>query len=151
MITLGTISRALSNPEQLVNNAVAKAMEQESVAMVELQKAQMLKGIAKDGAPIGKYRSGIYAIQKYKQSQAAGLGQVDLRLSGSFYSGVFLKVNNFQFEFNSHDSKTELLRTKYRDRFFGIAPQNQGQLIDIIQNPTVAIIAAKTGLSIVRG
>lgn len=92
-------------------------------ALKEYQQEQMLEGKSKIGK-IGKYRSKSYAGRKYAINPKAGLGNVDLKLTGSFQSKIVIKVKNDSVAFDSTDEKAKKLIKKYGKNVFGLNKEN---------------------------
>ncbi|PHJ59272.1 hypothetical protein VF04_35005 [Nostoc linckia z7] len=121
MATLFSLHRGIDKAIQQAIPITARAMQDSKQVAEAAQRDQMLHGKDKNGNPIGKYRSGVYAIDKYRLSSLAGLGFADLKLTGAFHRGIFLKVNGDSYGFDSTDSKTGKLTTKYGDRIWGLS------------------------------
>ena len=100
---------------------------------VALQKDQMLHGLANDGAQIGKYRSDDYAQKKSSMNALPGYGNVDLRYTGDFQSGIFAEARSDGFVVDSLDQKSNMLMEKYGDRIFTLEDNHKQQYIDLLR------------------
>ncbi len=69
------------------------------------------------GEKIGKYRSSKYARVKNEMNPLAGLGNVDLKLTGAFHAGIKVTVNAETFTTESIDKKGPDLKAKYGEVF----------------------------------
>lgn len=89
---------------------------------VRLQKDQMFHGLNSDDAPIGQYKSPLYAAQKNAQNPTPGFGIPDLRLKGDFYSGIFADARAEGIVVDSADYKSSDLMAKFSERIFTLGP-----------------------------
>lgn len=78
---------------------------------------------------IGKYRSSIYAKYKNAVNPLAGIGNVDLILTGAFTRGIAVTVTGEDYNIWSSDTKTEDLVTRYGGQIFGLNPKNKQEYI----------------------
>lgn len=116
---------ALNNLEKLLQGLQAWDGRQEFVQIVDdnreeiirLEQQQMLSGKKADDSHIGQYKSGKYALMKWQQNPLAGMGNVDLHLTGAFFNDMFVDVRTLSFVMDSGDSKAGDLIDKYGDPF----------------------------------
>lgn len=87
------------------------------------QKEQLLQGVSSTGGTFRKYRSASYAKLKNKMNPIPGLGNPDLKYTGSFYDGIFVTVANGIITIGSHDEKAQMLEANYKN-VFGLDPQD---------------------------
>lgn len=118
----------------------------ERPTLADMQEQQMMSGLASDGAVIGRYRNTAYAQKKNKMNPKAGLGNVDLRLTGSFQSDIFVQPEEDRIVFGSGDPKTNELTAKYGDRIFGLTMENLSEYRGIFYKRFQAFITQITGL-----
>ena len=95
-----------------------------------LQKDQMIHGLNSKGTQIGKYRSPAYAQKKSSMNPLAGEGNVDLKLTGDFYSGIFTDVRSDGILVDSADQKSEALQQKYGETIFGLDDDNKQEYVN---------------------
>ena len=96
----------------------------------ELQKRQMMKGLASDGGKIGEYASEDYAEEKFRLSDEAGFGNVDLRLHGPFQNRIKVEVSDEGIDVDSDDEKTEALVEKYGKRIWTLNDNSRQEFVD---------------------
>lgn len=97
---------------------------------LKLQKDQLLHGLNAKGEEIGFYRNEDYADKKHRQNPKAGFGNVDLKLTGSFYEGISTHISNEGFLIESSDAKAPALEKKYGDPF-GLADERKQSYADL--------------------
>lgn len=73
-----------------------------------------------DGEPLEFYRSIAYSIIKNQINPSPGFGRPDLKDTGDFYRGFNLTVTEDEFEIDSTDEKSTMLKSKYGDKIFGL-------------------------------
>lgn len=95
-----------------------------------LQRQQMLKGLKSDGTLIGKYRSQTYANKKASMNPLAGQGNVDLKLTGSFYNEIFTDVRSDSIVVDSADQKSAALQEKYGETIFGLDDDSKSEYVE---------------------
>lgn len=100
---------------------------------VRLQKDQMFHGLNSDDAPIGQYKSPLYAAQKNAQNPTPGFGIPDLRLTGEFYSGIFADPRAEGIVVDSADFKSSDLMAKFSERIFTLGPVRLPIFNEIVQ------------------
>jgi hypothetical protein len=109
----------------LRNNLLSIA--QNSVSEVKgdfaiIQKDQLKQGVSATGGSFRKYQNKAYAIKKNKMNPLPGLGNPDLKYTGSFYDGIFVNVSGDKITIGSHDEKAQMLEANYKN-VFGLSPQ----------------------------
>jgi len=115
---------------------------------VVLNRAQMMEGKG-EGKNIGRYRSTAYAQFKFGLSSLAGMGNVDLRLTGSFQDKMRLTVAGDEYTVDSSDSKTSKLESAdwYGGNIFGLNVKRKSEYIEQALEPEFEIQVEKaTGL-----
>lgn len=100
-----------------------KSVRETKEVIGDVQKEQMQKGFRQDGKKIGRYASKKYASAKFGQNSRAGLGFVDLKLTGAFYSGFITTVTPEAFKTFSLDDKNGKLTVKYNP--FGLNEESK--------------------------
>lgn len=101
------------------------ALAQESVyesrtEFEESQKDQLFKGSDAAGNSFRQYKNSDYASMKNQANPLPGYGYPDLYLTGAFYNGIYVKVENGRVIIGSSDSKAPKLEKKYKP-VFGLA------------------------------
>ena len=94
-----------------------EAFDKTAGKIVDYQKEQMLQGINAKGTRIGKYKNKAYAKKKNQMNPLPGLGNVDLKLTGSFQSKIKIAVDKDKFRIESGDSKNQMLQQHYSSIF----------------------------------
>lgn len=118
---MAVIEQLIKNLEAVdMNDVIEESVEATRDDLARLQKLQLLSGEKSDDTKIGKYRNKNYAAKKYAQNPLAGLGNVDLRLTGDFYSGIIIDPRDRAVIIDSDDPKTDALTKKYGKNIFGL-------------------------------
>jgi len=120
-----------------VKTQTVKLFATNAIHVIELNQAQMLKGVKSSGAKIGKYKSTEYAVMKADQNPEAGAGNVDLKLSGAFYRAIQMKITGENIDIASTDPKASKLESKYdKDKkLYGLTKDNWQIWLDEIFMP----------------
>ena len=127
----------------------AQIMKEDEQAVVELNRQQLLHGFKSDGDLVGEYRSPAYALMKERMNPLAGLGLVDLRLTGDFFRGFQLAIDSTEYAIFSTDWKTNKLMDKYSEDIFGLTRDSQFELWSkIVRDKFVEQLAQQTGCTI---
>lgn len=103
--------------ETLMDRAVLDNKEE----IVDANTASLSAGKFPDGDQMPDYRSVSYSEFKQSIGSQAPLGVTDLKLTGAFHSGFYLKATGQGYEIGSTDSKSSELEAKYGSDIFGIA------------------------------
>lgn len=106
------------NLPSIAENSVNETKED----VVVIQKDQLRQGVSSTGGSFRKYQNKAYAIKKNKMNPIPGLGNPDLKYTGSFYDGIFVSVAGGRITIGSHDSKAQMLEANYKN-VFGLSPQ----------------------------
>lgn len=117
--------RNFNNRIQSVNfkEVVALSMNQTKDEMVKFNQDDLSVSLLSTSTPITpRYKSGAYAKNKFALNPSAGLGSPDLKLTGSFYRGIYVTVDlaSYSFTLNSTDSKSTQLELRYTPKIFGL-------------------------------
>ncbi len=142
-----TISDAFESLKTIdIQGEAAGAIDDTKEEMKNIQRDQLLHGIKGDGKQIGKYRNRAYAAKKYAMNPLAGIGNVDLKLTGSVHNDIFVDVRDREFIIDSADTKMEGLTEKYGDPF-GLTDENEAVYIEeTLQDQFTFRMRNKTGL-----
>jgi hypothetical protein len=117
--------------------------------LVKSQQKQMLHGLNSEGKAIGAYKGVIYAEEKYAMNPLAGKGIVDLNLTGDFYNAIFTDITGDSIIFDSSDSKSSGLESKYDvyGKIFGLNAASKKELINNVLLPDLLeATRQKTGM-----
>ena len=117
MSTAAELSKSLKgvNITDLSRSAIVATMPQ----YVERNRQQMKEGKGKE-RNIGRYRNPQYAQFKAGLYGEAGLGNVDLRLTGSFQAKMKGEVSGDDIMVTSEDTKAGDLEEKYGGQIYGL-------------------------------
>ena len=107
---------ALRNVEDTFRRAIVENQEE----ILDLNIAQLEKGIDSFGQFLDEYDSASYAQFKKSIGSQAPLGIPNLKLEGDFHSGFILKADGNVFIFTSTDEKKDRLVDKYGENIFGL-------------------------------
>ena len=105
--------------------------------LIDANQTQLQQSIDSDGDWLGEYRSIAYANLK-------GRPDVDLKLTGDFYRGMFVDANKYPVVFSSRDEKTEMLTAKYGDEIFGTTKENQNKINHEAIKPAIQAAITET-------
>jgi hypothetical protein len=114
------VRRALEQIGRLRDNLTVIAEEsvsQSKDGFIEAQKAQLEQGSNATGESFRKYRNPAYARLKNAMNPLPGLGNPDLKYTGSFYRGIYATVQNGRITVGSSDSKAQALEASYKNVF----------------------------------
>ena len=95
--------------------------------IILLNQAQLFtQSVDKDGDALGGYATIEY--EELKRGLNPSLdGLVDLRLTGDFYGGFYVSVNDTEFIIGSTDEKETILQNRYGKAIFGLTDSNKAQ------------------------
>jgi hypothetical protein len=101
--------------------------------IVELNQSQLFRGHDAEGRSLGRYNSEEYAELK---RQLNPRNVVDLKLSGSFYEGMFMKSRGevFPITIDSKDEKRDKLvqGDAYGENIFGLTEESKTELNKVV-------------------
>jgi hypothetical protein len=136
-----TLSGLISAVESLnLNNIILESMDQASPTYLEQQKEQMSYAVNEKGQTIGKYRSAAYARKKNQMNPNAGYGNVDLKLTGSFYEAMEAKAQPEGMNINSTDQKSQMLQQKYGSDIFGLFGEWKEPFVEKLQTAVTELL-----------
>ena len=93
--------------------------------LIQLNQNQLYKDSSdSEGNELQNYNSLEYSLEKSQMNPSVGFGRADLYYTGAFYRGWSLLITNTGFLFDSSDSKTSDLISKYGQNIFGIRKDN---------------------------
>lgn len=129
-----------------ISDLAAQSIDDTKENIKDLQRDQLLHGLRGDGKKIGKYRSRKYAAAKNAMNPLAGLGNVDLKLTGAVHGDLFVDVREDEYVIDSADSKMGKLIEKYGDPL-GLAQENEQKYIDeTLEEAFIKNVEDKMGL-----
>ena len=131
-----TISGFLRKWQKIdLESLTADAMEQTERPLVELNKQQLEDGITAKGVRISPdYAASTVAI---KRAEGREYRFVTLEDTGSFKNKMYLSIIGKNYDFDSSDSKTSDLTSKYSDDIFGLTAENKRRAWNDIISPLV--------------
>lgn len=106
------------NVEQVILDIAKK----DESFIVDLNTQQLFAGKDSAGESLEPYRSVWYADFKLELNSA---GVVDLKLTGDFYRGFFIKADSFPIQISSSDIKKDRLVEHYGQNIFGLDEKSQ--------------------------
>ena len=92
-----------------------------------LQENQLKRGLDGAGDKIGQYKDYGYADMKANMNPLPGYMNVDLKLTGDFYSGMALERSGSDFQVRSSDEKASRLEKKYGVWMYSLTNENAGE------------------------
>lgn len=126
-----TVSEMLNRFTRIdVINEIQQSLYDTREVYIRQQKDQMLHGQKNNTGLIGRYKSPAYTERKYALSSVAGYGNVDLKLKGNFYSGIFVEIRDDVLVIGSIDAKASALEAKYGNKIFGLNETYKVPFID---------------------
>jgi len=148
---MGTALELIADLEQVnIKETALVVMKANAKEFTMLNQAQMLEGKGKtknigkySGSPLGRK----YSKMKKSMNPLAGEGNVDLRLTGSYYRGMRMEMKGDDIEMDSSDSKADDLLAKYGGNIYGLNEKNMPIFTEVAFMPDLqAVITDKTGL-----
>ena len=97
--------------------------ETEEVA-IDLLRSQLSAGESGDGGQMPSYSSKYYARYKQRIGSEAPFGVVDLKLTGAFYSGFYLRRTAKGFIIRSKDKKNNKILQRYGSEVLELNDEN---------------------------
>jgi len=149
-----TVVDMIQNLEKFdVKKQTKDLFQTNSVHAIELNQAQMLKGLKRTGQGIGTYSTSPlgqqYAEFKSSLNPEAGKGNVDLKLTGAFYKAMKMKIAGENIDIDSTDKKSKALTGKYGEDVFGLTKNNWQIWLDEVFMPDFMLEMNKaTGLTV---
>jgi hypothetical protein len=129
-----TLSSLIAAVEKVnLPQLVQQSMDQASPTYLEQQKEQMSHAVSGKGETIGKYRSPSYARKKNQMNPLAGYGNVDLRLTGDFYSDMEARADPAGMNIDSTDQKSKMLQQRYGSDIFGLFGEWKEPFVEKLQ------------------
>lgn len=136
---MATIKALLDRFQNLDAGSIAvDATVETADQLADLNTEQMHKGFNAEGDPIGEYRSEIYAEEKHRMNPLPGFGRVDLRLTGAFYEGMYVRIEGDTIIEGSTDEKEEALQKKYGKIIFGLSAPFKREYLNEFLRPAFA-------------
>lgn len=125
---MGTVAELLTSMQQVDISAITvRVIEATGDKYLDINRSQMMEGKGRD-RNIGRYSQSklgrTYAKIKNNMNPDAGLGNVDLRLTGSFQDKMMLIVTGNDIEIDSTDEKAPDLLAKYGGQIYGLNSKN---------------------------
>ena len=128
MVTIARKARQIQFLQASFLALLGDAIKERQYEYISLLRGNLIIGFAKNRR-IGIYKSRRYAQMKYKISQRAGFGNVDLRLTGAFYEGLRLTIMRDRFIVESSDKKSNILEERYGKDIFILSAEAHSKFI----------------------
>lgn len=122
------ISKLNSVSEKEFESKILEIVDSKKNEVLDMNTSQLFSGRDSSDQNMTSYYSEGYAEMKNLMNPTPGLGNPDLKLTGDFYKGFFLKDDTFPISFSSTDNKTEMLTQKYGENIFGLDNDNLEKL-----------------------
>jgi hypothetical protein len=136
----------------MIQDLVNSQIKQNESQIRETIRDRWVLGKLPDGSSIAKYslassyevnrKAGYakYYVFKHDLNKKAGLGNVDLTLTGALGKGIKVKVAQDNFEIFSTDEKFEDIISRYGDYNFNLSEDEKKELFDNIINNVINIV-----------
>ena len=128
MVTIARKTRQIKTLRASFLAFLATAIKEKEHDYVTLLRSNLIEGFASNSR-IGIYKSRRYAEKKYKLSQRAGFGNVDLRLTGAFYAALRITIRKETFLVDSSDKKSDILEGRYGKSIFILSDEGHRKFI----------------------
>lgn len=125
------LKSTLNETEEIILTATENFLKANEEFLEDLNVQQLQEGVNSKGEKLGKYRNSSYARFKNRLNPTAGLGNVDLILSGKYSKGIEAKVKAKALVFEGTDSKTAFIDNKYPDSR-GLTTQSRAELTTVM-------------------
>ncbi len=112
------------NIEQLVQQVV----ESNAGLIADNVREQLTKGIKGSGSAVGIYSSLWYSNMKQRIGSKAPSGWVDLKLSGSLFDEIFVKVSKTEVTVDSKVSYSKYQIERYGEKIYENTKENMEQV-----------------------
>ena len=108
-----------------------KTVKDTEVLFLDANADQLLHGKRSTGELIGKYSNPDYAAMKHAENSLAGLGNIDLILTGKFKNEIFIQYQKDALLFDSKGKEKEGgfdLLEHFGDDVLGISDENKEEI-----------------------
>lgn len=113
MATIKAILRKYTTVKSGMNDIIRESFESTKNELADFNRDQLNEGFDSQGNRLKKYRNKSYAIKKNSINPLPGLGNPDLRLTGSFHKSIFIEVVSDRIKFFASDKKAKMLEQRY--------------------------------------
>ncbi|HTY43972.1 MAG TPA: hypothetical protein VMC80_01905 [Patescibacteria group bacterium] len=120
-----------------IEDMFVKAVTENEHIFIDSLTGQLIKGEDSTGGKIGQYASNEYARYKYSLNTQAGLGNVDLKLSGDLYHNLGLVEKSKKFFFFSTVSYFQKIQNQYGLKPWGLNDENKTETSEVIKDSTL--------------
>lgn len=121
---LGELSKRLGSTISNMGELIDRAVFDNETEIINLNTAQLSRGIDSLGKFLEEYASEEYAKFKKSIGSEAPLGTPNLKLDGNFYEGFRLFKDDDNYIIFSDDEKTNSLVFKYGSDIFGLTEES---------------------------
>lgn len=125
---MSTIQNMITRVNKInLDAAIPQLVNQYAYEIIALNNAQLYNyGVKATGTKITpRYKSKYYAREKSASNPRPGTGVPDLFVTGAFYKGFGVVVNNKSFTVNSNDSKAPKLELEYGSEIYGLTKESK--------------------------
>lgn len=114
-----------------VMNVLDKVLERFKPELLDLNTSQLEKGEASDGTSVGTYVDSEYA--KFKKAIGSKSSpQIDLKVTGDFYSGFRAEIKSRVISIVSKDKKAGKLERRFGSEIYGLTEASLSKFIQMI-------------------
>jgi len=146
-VTIHELHRRVKSLNQSIRHDVEGIVKKTSYEMTTLNQNQLFNyGIGSDGLKLAPYKNKYYAQEKNYMNRRPGLGIPDLRLSGQYYNGMNVIVENYTYKITSSDSKADKLERMYPKAMGLTTPSMKSYAHGVFFIELRTLITSKTGL-----
>jgi len=137
---MGTIANLKRRIETLdIDRVITSSFGNTIEQLADENAVQLSKGETSRDGNFRSYRNPEYATMKNRMNPVPGFGNPDLKLTGSFYHGIYARVEGTKIVIDSTDPKTDDLKKKYGDKYiFGLNNKSRSEYLREFLRPQVA-------------
>lgn len=125
-ILIDRIKRIRGIKQSDIEEMILIVMDEQSDVAIRLNQDQLERGYDSMAERLKPYASSSYA--RYKKTLNPR-GVTDLKLTGRFWSNMYLDTNKFPAHIDSRDSKRNDLVSKYGSNIFGLQKTRMAQFV----------------------
>lgn len=135
-MTIAELNRRVNAVD--VNKLADEALKENETEVLDANREQLQDGQRSDTTKITpRYKQMWYATRKNDMNPLAGIFTPDLKKTGDFYKGFFVKLlGGNKYTITSSDSKTQGLTDKYQPNIFGLNTRNTQDVGEQYVQPT---------------
>lgn len=128
MTTLHSTSTKWQAMVSIYDTTLQQTFEETKQDAVVYNRQQLYTGIKSDGSKLSPHYATLqYSTKKYGLNSKPGLSIPDLYVTGAFYNGIGVVVNQKSLTFDSSDTKSAKLELEYTSQIYGLTAQNKSR------------------------